>query len=621
MPDMGGIELQKQLAARQIHIPIILLTGYADVSMAVHAFKAGVFDLIEKPCDNAVLLKRIKEALALGSDSHQESELAFLALASMGDGVITTDRNGSIIYLNHTAEQLTGWDKADARGKSLQDVFRVLDETTREPITDLLTLCFKEGQDPDGEENRLVLIRRDKQELPIEQSLAPIRDQEGNTVGAVILFQDATQTRDITRRLSYQASHDPLTGLVNRREFERRLERVLENALERKSEHILCYLDLDRFKTVNDTAGHTAGDELLRQISTLWSKRLRQRDTLARLGGDEFAILLEHCPLDQGIAIANELVKTTQDFHFEWEGKTFAIGVSIGVTAITAATKTSKQIMQLVDAACYAAKREGRNRIHIHYSSEGKQPRNWVTYLDQALRDDRMQLFYQIITPSVKEKHREHYQILLRMQNADEEEAVTMGMFLPAQERAGLAPVLDRWVIRQVFHWLISKPEYLLRAQFCAFNMSRYTLEDKAFPVFLKRQLEHHDIPATKLCLVFSESTLTSHIDGAQRLLHALKEIGCYVAVDDFASTPSGFSYLRRLPVDFLKMDGRAIKNAVNDPVVFAIVKSTHEIAQLMGIQTIAKGVDDTVIADKIRPLGIDYWQGYYIAKPVRFED
>jgi diguanylate cyclase (GGDEF)-like protein len=397
---------------------------------------------------------------------------------------------------------------------------------------------------------------------------------------------------------------------------------VLENALERKSEHILCYLDLDQFKTVNDTVGHIAGDELLRQISTLWSKRLRQRDTLARLGGDEFAILLEHCPLDQGIAIANEFVKTTQDFHFEWEGKTFSIGVSIGVTAITAATKTTKQIMQLVDAACYAAKREGRNRIHVHYSgSEGKQPRNWVAYLDQALRDDRMQLFYQIIVPSVKEKHREHYQILLRMQNTDEEEVVTTGMFLPAQERPGLAPVLDRWVIRQVLHWLISKSEYLLRAQVWAFNMSRYTLEDKAFPVFLKRQLEHYGVPATKLCLVFSESTLISHIDGAQRLLNALKGIGCYVAVDDFASAPSGFSYLRRLPVDFLKIDGRVIKNAVNDPIAFAIVKSTNEIAHMIGIQTIAKSVDDTVIANKVRPLRIDYWQGYYVAKPVRFED
>lgn len=620
MPGMGGIELQKQLAMRQIRLPVILLTGYADVPMTVDAFKAGVFDLIEKPCDNEKLLKRIKEALAIDSEDHQETELAFLALASMNDGVITTDLAGTITYLNPTAEQLTGWQDAVARGRPFQEIFNAIDETTREAIGNLLLQSLGEEQEPTSDDNRILLIRRDGNEIPIERSLASIRDQAGNPIGTVILFQDATQARDLTRQLSYQAAHDPLTGLVNRREFERRLERALENSRERKSEHTLCFLDLDRFKIVNDTVGHTAGDELLRQISVLWSRRLRQRDTLARLGGDEFAVLLEHCPLDQGISIARDLVKVSQEFQFTWEDHNFFVGVSIGVTAISNAGKTTKQVLQLVDAACYAAKREGRNRIHIHYpDSEGNQPRNWVAYLDQALREDRMQLFYQDIEPVSQGQTGKHQQILLRMQSAGED-AVTMGMFLPANERAGLAPVLDRWVIRQVLQWLISDSGKLSQLHVCTFNMSRYTLEDRAFPVFLKRQLERHGIPAAKLCLAFGEATVTSNTGVSRRLLSALKSIGCQIAVDDVGSTPTGFFYLKQLPVDMLKIDGRLIRNILTDPVTHAIVKATNEISHIMGLETIAKGVDSTTLAEKVKTLKVDYLQGYHVARPVRLE-
>jgi len=256
---------------------------------------------------------------------------------------------------------------------------------------------------------------------------------------------------------------------------------------------------------------------------------------------------------------------------------------------------------------------------HLVEAYLSQEPTNWVSYLDQALREDRLQLFHQVISPLVKDELKEHYQILLRMQSAGED-AVTMGIFLPAHERAGLAPVLDRWVIRQVLQWLVSGPEHILRPCVCAFNMSRYTLEDKAFPVFLKRHLDRYGIPGTKLCFAFTESTITGNTDRARRLLQALKDIGCYVAVDDFASTPSGFSYLRQMPVDFLKIDARLVKNAVSDSVAFAIVKSTNEIAHIMGIQTIAKGVDNTAIANKVRTLQVDYLQGYHIARPLRLE-
>ena len=619
MPVMNGIELQEQLAARQANIPIILLTGYADVPTAIRAFKGGAIDLIEKPFDNEVLLKRVREALALSASNRQEPELASLTLASMGDGVITTDGSGTITYLNPTAEYLTGWRDADARNKSLLEVFNVVDESSREPLKNLLAPCLNGEPDTSDEDNRTVLIQRDGHETAIEKSLAPIRDQTGNIRGAVILFHDVTQARAVTRQLSYQATHDPLTGLINRREFEQRLERVLKNSQQRKLEHTLCYLDLDRFKLVNDAAGHAAGDQLLHKISLLWTKKLRQRDTLARLGGDEFALLLEYCPLDRGIEIAQELLKATQDFHLLWEEQIFHIGVSIGVTGITATSRTVHQILQVADAACYAAKRAGRNRLHVHHpGTDGEQRRDWVAHLDKALREDRLQLFHQLLTPMLKHQ-KGHYQILLRMQG-NAEEAVTTGTFLPAYERANLAPVLDRWMIRQILKWLNSDPKWLPQLRLCLVNMSRYTLEDKDFPDFWAQQLEQSGIPASKLCLAFSETTILSDLDGALRLLRALKTTGCRVAVDDFASTPSGFYYLRHLPVDFIKIDGRLIRAMVDDPVAFAMVKSSNEIAHIMGIQTIAKNVDDAAIMDKLRPLQVDYLQGYHVANPVRLE-
>jgi diguanylate cyclase (GGDEF)-like protein/PAS domain S-box-containing protein len=558
--------------------------------------------------------KRAEQALL------EEKERALVTLHSIGDAVITTDAAGVVQYLNPVAEMLTGWSTDAARGQPLATVFRIIDEETRQPASDPVARCLQEGRIV-GLANHTILLSQSGREYAIQDSAAPIRGPAGEVFGAVLVFSDVTETRQLAQALSYQATHDALTGLINRQEFERRLRRVLETTQTGEAEHALGYLDLDQFKLVNDTCGHAAGDELLRQLSSLLKEQVRRRDTLARLGGDEFGVLMEHCSVQQALRVAEALRKAVENFRFLWEDKSFHIGVSIGLVPITTVSKDSTRVLSAADAACYMAKEQGRNRIHIYQADDVDLAQRhgemqWATRIPRALEEDRFRLSWQPIIP-IKDNGdaQEHYELLLRLE--DESGCLlSPGAFLASAERFNLASKLDRWVISTALQWLTLQPIRLQQLSLCAINLSGYSLSENTFLAFVMDQLETTRVPPEKLCFEITETVAIANLTNATRFIKALKARGCCFALDDFGSGLSSFAYLKNLPVDFLKIDGMFVKDIVDDPISFAMVKSIHEIGQVMGKQTIAEFVENEQILAKLREIGVNYAQGYFIGQP-----
>lgn len=565
--------------------------------------------------------KRVEQAL------FQEKELAQITLQSIGDAAIATDALGRITSMNRAAERLTGWPVSEALGKSAIEVFRIVDEATRLPIENLVETalqCQPVAQSSDD----ILLLARDGKEVAINRSLAPIRTSDGQILGAVLVFHDVTEERALARRLSWQATHDSLTGLVNRREFEQHLKSAWLSANSQDRQHALCYLDLDRFKYVNDTCGHLAGDELLRQISSLLQGKVRKTDTLARLGGDEFGLLLLHCSPDGAAAVANDLRQSIQEFRFLWEDKTYGIGVSIGLVGIDANSSSPASLLSAADAACYEAKSQGRDRVQVYQLSEKERSRlsgdrQWAVHLPKALEADRFRLYHQpIISLCAAESYSEHYEVLLRLED-ESGNLVSPTAFLPAAERYNLMPAIDRWVIRTLFE---SQGQHYRQAwnrcqsQGCqclyTINLSGASLNDDRFIDFLTEQLSLHEIPPSVLCFEITETVAIGNLSKAAALVGALKALGCRFTLDDFGNNVSCLAYLRNLPVDYLKIDGNFVKNIVSDPINAAIVEATNQIGHLMGLQTIAEFVENDAILAKLRAMGVDYAQGYAIAKP-----
>ncbi|MCH9639434.1 MAG: PAS domain S-box protein [Betaproteobacteria bacterium] len=558
--------------------------------------------------------RRAEEAL------FNEKERAQVTLESIGDAVITTDARGRVNYCNAVAEALTAWRRDEALGQPLTSVFNIVNEETREPVDDPVARCLVEGAVVSLARNAL-LLNRQGYEFSIQDSAAPIRNRQGELLGAVLVFSDVSEQRRLIREISHHASHDELTGLVNRREFEHRLERVLEAAFADHNENALCYLDLDQFKIINDTCGHVAGDVLLGQIADLFNREIRERDTLARLGGDEFGVLLEHCGLEQAKRVANALRSAVDEFRFVWNDKPFRIGVSIGVVPVTDDSQSIAAVLQAADRACYLAKDAGRNRIHVYHEHDAELARRhgemqWVSRIQQALENDGFQLYAQII------EHMEmnssgglHCEILLRLVDSTNR-VIHPDVFIPAAERYNLAVRIDRWVIDHVFRWLAEQPTVVDSLKLCAINLSGQSLSDRFFEAYVLRQLEATGIPGEKICFEITETAAIANINDATRFIKTLKSHGCRFALDDFGSGLSSFAYLKNLPVDILKIDGIFVKDMIDDTIDHAMVRSINEIGQLMGKETIAECVENEDIRNKLYELGVNFVQGFGVSRP-----
>ena len=568
----------------------------------------------------------ITEHKQMAQELFREKERAQVTLHSIGDAVITTNAQGQVEYCNPVAERLTGWNATAAKGRPLPEVFHIVHETTRELVANPVEYVLREGRITELA-NHTVLISRQGREYSIEDSAAPIRDRAGRMIGTVMVFHDVTQSRRLAHRLSWQASHDALTGLANRRQFEQTLTETLQNIQQGATTHVLCYLDLDQFKVVNDTCGHMAGDEMLRQIARLLRGQIRATDTLARLGGDEFGILLKQCPLDQAEPIVEKLREIIQDFRFLWQGNVFRVGVSIGLVSLDD-NHTLAAVLSAADAACYAAKNRGRNRVHVYQADDlelakQRSERQWSVRIRQALEDDRFCLYRQAIvqTTLASEMQQVHYEILLRM--VDEQgDLILPGTFMPAAERYDLMPNIDRWVIRTVFTYLeqvqqkqSAIPEPALDTLHLI-NLSGTSVGDTQFLHFLKEQFTQYAISPQTVGFEITETVAIANLEQATHFIHELKQLGCHFALDDFGSGMSSFGYLKTLPVDHLKIDGKFIEDMDDDPATYAMVEAINHVGHVMGLKTIAESVENLTLRKKLAQIGVDYVQGYGIDRP-----
>lgn len=557
-------------------------------------------------------------------NAYEAKEMAEVTLHSIGDAVITTDRYGRVTYLNPVAEKLTGWSQSDAIGRFIGEVFFIVDGDTGERITDDPVVRALETGEVVLLEGYAKLNARDGQQYVIEDSAAPIRARDGHVLGAVLVFHDVTEQRRMAEEINYQATHDPLTGLFNRRAFEIKLQQLIEDI--EAGEHALLYLDLDQFKVVNDTCGHAAGDALLNQLSGLMRAKLRSGDILARLGGDEFAVILPHCPLEQALSCAEKLRQSIQEFRFVWQGNTFAVGVSIGLVPFQSGRQSLEEILSAADQACFAAKDSGRNRVHMYQPDDRelarrRQEMHWVARIHRALERHAFELYAQAIV-SIAESRRKltHYEILLRMYT-EEGELVPPGAFLPAAERYDLMGLIDRWVVEQYFAWLAGNPEHLAQLRLAGINISGVSVSDRHFLDFVTQQFEKTGIPPHKICFEITETVAIANLNNAKQMIKSLKDLGCRFALDDFGTGMSSFGYLKHMEVDFLKIDGGFVKDIVRDPIDRALVKAINEVGHIMGKQTIAEFVEDDEILSLLAEIGVDYAQGYGVAKPRRLQD
>lgn len=571
---------------------------------------------------NAKLMREIAERREAETQLRANKERFRLLLESAGEGIYGLDTSGYCIFVNEAALSMLGYSREELLGRDTHNLIHHTRADGRAypaqecPIYD----AFRTGQASQGQVE--LLWRKDGTSFPAEYSAQPMREGERLT-GAVLVFRDVTEAQALAQRLSFQATHDALTGLVNRQEFERRLERVVNETRFDREECALLYLDLDQFKVVNDTCGHAAGDQLLQQVTTRLHERLRGRDTLARLGGDEFGVLLEHCPPDQALRIATDLRNAVQDYRFVWQGKPFSVGVSIGMVPLSAAVDNVAAALSAADAACYAAKEQGRNRVHLYQPDDAllaqqRTQMQWVSRLTHALDTHRFRLYQQAISPLARNgQGRPHHEILLRL--LDETGRVIEPMaFLPAAERYNLMPAIDRWVVREVIerHAVQHCLAPLAERPIYAVNLSGSSLSDERLAEFVCGLLAERGVPADMLCFEITEAAAIANLGRATHFIHTLKREGCLFALDNFGSGMSSFAYLRQLPVDFLKIDGSFIRTMAEDRVIRAMAEAINQVAHVMAIETVAEYAESAPILAMLQELGVDHAQGYALARP-----
>ena len=563
---------------------------------------------------------------------YAEKELAQVTLQSIADGVITTDADGRVQYLNPVAEHMTGWELKEAEGKSLNEVFQLINGTTNKPIANpIVRVSRRHKVCKLAAKNSLV----DRQGIryEVEGLASPIVNRHEKLIGTAIIFRDVTVARKMARRLSWQATHDPLTKLYNRRKFEDYITEAINDAHLNKSHHALCYFDLDRFKIVNDTCGHAAGDKLLQQVTILLKNKIRHTDIFARLGGDEFGILFHHCPIEIAKNCLNELRKLVEDFRFIWNEKVFRISVSVGLVEIKSTTEDLTSLLTSADAACYVAKQQGGNHVHLCYEPDlfvarQKGERQWVEKINRALEENSFRLYAQKIVSiepncvtnladTLQCSDRHHHEILLRLR--DESGNITPpGVFLPAAERYGLMPAIDRWVISTFLagYEIYCQKRDRQTSAFYTINLSGASINNQEFGNFLREQFDLYRVPPHTICFEITETVAITNLENANLLINQLKDLGCSIALDDFGSGMSSFTYLKNLPIDYLKIDGSFVTNIASDKVDYATVECFNHISQIMNIKTIAEFVENQTILQNLQEIGIDYAQGYGIEEP-----
>ena len=550
----------------------------------------------------------------------EAKERAQVTLHSIGDGVIATDASACVDFMNPVAESLTGWTTAEARGRPLCGVLQLLDEHNREPISDPVSRCFREGP-IQALARHGVLIGRGGAEHAVDASAAPIRGRNGSVLGAVLVIRDVSENRRLARQLAHDATHDALTGLVNRAEFERRLQATLAATKAHGTRHALCYMDLDQFKVVNDTAGHAAGDELLKQIGVLLSGMVDERDTLARIGGDEMGLLLADTQLEPAQAIAQSMVNSIRDHRFDWGGRSYRVGISVGLVPIAPGVESAAQILTQADVACYIAKQTGRNRVHLYRREDGQTAVHHNEILDaagvrNALEEGRFRLFYQpMVSLGASEPRPVRYEALLRISPEDGMgEPLLPPSFITAAERFGLMDEIDRWVIETAFR------EYRKgvgrTGAKIAINLSGSSLSDETLLAYIETLLARYAMPPGQVCFEITETAGIQNLHRAIHLMTALKAHGCQLALDDFGSGLSSFRYLKSLPVDYVKIDGSFVRNMAESDSDCVLVEAINRMSHTLGIETVAEYAHSAAIVERLRMLSVDYAQGFHFGRP-----
>ncbi len=533
--------------------------------------------------------------------------------------VFHLDLNGIILSVNRFGARQLELKVEQLQGCSIFDFIHPSDVSTCKAMFEL---CQLNPHKVYKEEIRKICL--DGRIIWARESARLLIDNTGAR-NLLLVCEDVTEAKQLSEKVAYQASHDALTGLVNRAEFDIYLKNLVEEVQQSSAEHALCYLDLDQFKIVNDTCGHLAGDELLRQIGDVLKSNIRQHDLLARLGGDEFGVLMYDCSMQQALRVCDKLRSVIRDFLFCWEDRSFNVGVSIGISMINKTSGNAVELLKEADAACYAAKEKGRNRVHVFTpddeelaSRQGEM--QWVERIQRGLDENRFCLFGQLIVPVDGRQEGKHFETLVRYQD-DKGNIIPPGAFLPAAERYNMAAAMDQWVIKNLFSWLAEHPAFLNDLSVCSVNLSGLSLSDDNMLAFIDQQFLERSIPTQKICFEITETAAISHLGNARHFIDSLRGKGCRFSLDDFGSGLSSFAYLKNLPVDYLKIDGLFVKDILHDEVDLAMVESINSIGHVMGKKTIAEFVENDEIMARLSQLGVDYAQGYGIAKPVPLDE
>ena len=545
----------------------------------------------------------------------------YKALDLLAEAVIVTDASGAITYLNASAERLSATSAAQALGKGLDEIVSLVEEADRRLIAEPVRQTLAGGAAVNLGRRALLVSRTDGSERSIELSASPVRDPAGRLTGALVLLHDVSELRGIARQMSYQATHDALTGLVNRHEFERRLQEAAESGYRGDGQHVLCCLDLDRFKVVNDTSGHLAGDSVLREVAKVLRDAVRDSDTVARLGGDEFGMLLVGCPLDKARQIADDVCRSVGDHRFVWRDKLFNLGVSVGLVEISRESGTIEELLAAADSACYVAKKQGSGRVAVYSARDEALARHsgeiqWLQKLQVALRENRFQLYQQpIVAAYGEDTGGPAMEVFVHLED-EGGEAVSPSEFVRAAERYRLIGFVDRWVVQTTLTALGRGALQMPHQRCVAINISGQTLSDENFLEFVVECLDSTGVQPGQVCFELSESAVVANLEHARRFVGVLHGMGCRFALDDFGSGVGSFSNLRSLPMDYLKIDGSFIRNLSHDSVNQAMVSAMIELARTLNFKVIAEQVEDSAALEVARRMGIDYMQGYAIARP-----